>query len=371
MSGDNYAGARRVLIFRIGSLGDNAVALPSLHLLARTFPFARRVMLTNVPITTKAPSSASIIGGSGLVHGFMPYRVATRNVFELVRLWWQLIRFNPDFVIYLMPFRGVEAMKRDILFFRAAGVRRIIGLPDETTFFPVLDEKTRMFEKEAERLARAISVLGDAKLQEPESWDLCLTASETQFAHHALSSLAARPFITLAPGTKMQSKDWGNENWSLLLRKLSPALPGHGLVLVGADEDFADCESISAAWVGPKLNLCGRLAPRQTAAVIKRGSIFIGPDSGPMHLAAAVGVPCAIAFSARGNPGVWFPTGERNTIVYHKTKCFGCNLETCIEHQKVCLTSISVDEMFQAVMGALDPASEACELREVETLKVI
>ena len=90
-----------------------------------------------------------------------------------------------------------------------------------------------------------------------------------------------------------------------------------------------------------------------------------------MHLAAAVGVPCAIAFSARGNPGVWFPTGERNTIVYHKTKCFGCNLETCIEHQKVCLTSISVDEMFQAVMGALDPASEACELREVETLKVI
>ena len=354
MSKKNYAAARRVLIFRIGSLGDNVVALPCLHLIARTFPLARRLMLTNIPINSKAPSSASILGESGLVHGFMPYRVATRNPFELVRLWWQLIRFKPDFVIYLMPFRGVEAMKRDILFLRAAGVRRIIGLPDSTTFRPVLDEKTEMFEKEVARLARAISVLGDAKLDEPESWDLCLTASENQSAQNALSGLASRSFITLAPGTKMQSKDWGKENWSLLLRKLSSALPHHGLVLVGANEDSADCESISESWAGPKLNLCGRLAPRQTAAVIKYGSVFIGPDSGPMHLAAAVGVPCAIAFSARGNPGVWFPTGERNRIVYHKTKCFGCNLETCIEHQKLCLTSISVDEMFQAVMAALN-----------------
>jgi ADP-heptose:LPS heptosyltransferase len=320
---------------------------------AKTFPLARRVMLTNFPINAKAPASAAILGESGLIHDYMPYKVATRNVSELASLWWKVIRFNPEFVIYLMPFRGVEAMRRDILFFRAAGIRRIIGLPDPTAYLPILDEQTGMFEKEAERLARTVAALGDAKPGEQASWDLCLTPSEIASAEQFVSALGSNSFITLAPGTKMQSKDWGNENWSLLLSRLWSALPHSGLALVGAQEDAADCDLISKSWGGAKINLCGRLTPRQTAAVIQRGSVFIGPDSGPMHLAAAVGVPCAIAFSARGNPGVWFPAGQKNRVVYHKTACFGCNLETCIEHKKKCLTSISVDEMFAAVMGAL------------------
>jgi len=333
-------------------LGDTIVALPSFHLVAKTFPLARRVLLTNFPINSKAPASAAVLGESGLIHDYMPYTVATRKVSELASLWWKVIRFRPDYVVYLMPFRGKEALQRDRYFFRAAGVRRIIGLPDKTEFFPLLDEKTGMFEKEAARLARTVSALGDAKPDELASWDLCLTAAEIQSARGLLSGLGSGSFITLAPGTKMQAKDWGNENWSRLLRKLRVALPEHGLALVGGHEDAADCAQIAEAWGGQKINLCGRLSPRETAAVIKRSSVFIGPDSGPMHLAAAVGVPCAIAFSARGNPGVWFPVGHGNRIVYHKTDCFGCGLLTCTEQQKKCLTSITVDEMFEAVMGA-------------------
>ena len=51
---------------------------------------------------------------------------------------------------------------------------------------------------------------------------------------------------------------------------------------------------------GAKVNLCGRLTPRETAAVLEHAEVFLGPDSGPMHLAASVGVPCVIAFSAQG-----------------------------------------------------------------------
>ena len=50
---------RRVLVYRLGSLGDMLVALPALHLVARAFPEAERRMLTNVPVSSKAPAAGS------------------------------------------------------------------------------------------------------------------------------------------------------------------------------------------------------------------------------------------------------------------------------------------------------------------------
>src|SRR3569833_4225831 len=92
---------------------------------------------------------------------------------------------------------------------------------------------------------------------------------------------------------------------------------------------------------------------RSTAAVLERASVFIGPDSGPMHLAACVGIPSVIAFSARGLPGVWYPFGEQHRVVYRKVSCFGCNLESCTVESRRCLTSITVAEMADAVQSVL------------------
>jgi ADP-heptose:LPS heptosyltransferase len=147
----------------------------------------------------------------------------------------------------------------------------------------------------------------------------------------------------------MQSKDWGQENWRELLARLHRAYPERGLALVGAREDVEVSEYAAQEWTGAKVNLCGRLSPRETAAVLGHADVFLGPDSGPMHLAASVGVPCVIAFSAHGLPGVWYPAGEQHQIVYHQTDCFGCGLETCIVEQRKCLRSVTVDEMEQAV----------------------
>jgi ADP-heptose:LPS heptosyltransferase len=136
---------------------------------------------------------------------------------------------------------------------------------------------------------------------------------------------------------------------------MSSILPQHALVLVGAEEERGVSELIARAWAGKTVNLCGSLSPRETSAVIAAGTVFLGPDSGPMHLAAAAGVPVAIPFSARDKPGVWFPIGPNNQIVYHKTDCFGCRLEVCSERKKKCLTSISVDEMYSAALRAITP----------------
>ena len=74
---------RKVLIYRLGSLGDTVVALPSLHIVACAFPDAERRVLTNFPMSGKEAPFEAVIGGTGLVHGYFRYPVGFRNPQEL------------------------------------------------------------------------------------------------------------------------------------------------------------------------------------------------------------------------------------------------------------------------------------------------
>jgi heptosyltransferase-3 len=345
---------KKVLIYRLGSLGDTTVALPCFHFIERTYPNSERVLLTNFPIHAKAPASAAVLGDSGLVHGYMRYTVGTRSPRELLRLAGEIRRFKPDLLVYLMPVRALRAVQRDKWFFRlAGGVMRIVGLPGAAQLQRVQDPVTGLYEAEAARLARTIATLEDVKLNELKNWDLRLTPLEKNAARFALGELAGKPLIVCGPGTKMQAKDWGQENWRALLGRLSVRFSGYGLALIGAKEDADVSEYAARDWAGPSVNLCGKLSPRETAAIFAEAQVFLGPDSGPMHLAACAGVPCVIAFSARGLPGVWYPAGNNHRIIYHQVNCFGCNLETCIAEGRKCLTSISVEEMAAAVESVL------------------
>ncbi|MFC5864585.1 glycosyltransferase family 9 protein [Acidicapsa dinghuensis] len=351
---------RKVLIYRLGSLGDTVVALPCFHLIERKFPNAERRLLTNFPIHAKAPASAAVLGDSGLVHGYMRYTVGTRSAGELLRLAREIRRFKPDVLVYLMPVRSTASVQRDKWFFRVAcGVRHIVGIPVPEQLERIENSSTGMYQSEAVRLALTVSALGDAGVSELKNWSLRLTDSERNKARTGLGQKVGQPLVVCGPGTKMQAKDWGQENWRLLMEKLSSAYPGFGLAMIGAKEDSEVSEYAAAAWLGPKVNLCGILSPRETAAVLEHAAVFLGPDSGPMHLAACAGVPCVIAFAARGLPGVWYPAGSQHRVIYHKVDCFGCNLETCIEQDRKCLTSITVDEMADAVAAVMAKRTEA------------
>ena len=339
---------RKVLIYRLGSLGDTVVALPCLRLIARTFPRAERRLLTNFPVQSKAPASAAVLVDTDLVHGYMRYTVGTRNPIELLRLAWEIRRFRPDVLIYMSHVRPWKAVLRDRFFFRMAGVRRIVGIGREEDMRP-RPARDGFFETEAARIARLISEIGDAKVEDLSNWNLALTSDERQTASYALAPLGSRPLIVCGPGTKMQAKDWGADNWRALLACLSTEYAGHGLAMIGAREETDLSDLVSVDWNGPKVNLCGLLTPRETAAVLERAQVFLGPDSGPMHLAASVRTPCVIAFSAAGTPGSWFPAGPGHRVVYHRTSCHTCQLQTCTVEGRRCLTSISIDEMAVAV----------------------
>jgi ADP-heptose:LPS heptosyltransferase len=350
---------KRVLIYRLGSLGDMTIALPCFHLIARLFPDAERCLLTNIPTHAKAPAASAILGGAGLVDDFINYPIGTRNLGEIIQTWRKIRKFAPDILIYLAAPRGEKAIKRDEFFFRLCGISKIVGLPYGELGKLAFDAGAQQWERESGRLARSLVALGDANVNELANWNLKFTAEELAVATQVVLPLDGQPIIACGVGTKMQAKDWEETNWKALFDRLAIRFPDHGVALVGAGDDSSISENISDSWNGRKVNLCGILTPRETAAVVAKAELFLGPDSGPMHLAAAVGTPCAIVFSARGKPGVWFPIGMQHEIVYHKTDCFGCNLEICVVERKRCILSIDVDEMEKAALSAWERGKRA------------
>ncbi|WP_348266290.1 glycosyltransferase family 9 protein [Edaphobacter paludis] len=351
--------AKKVLIYRLGSLGDTLVALPALHLTARAFPDAERRMLTNFPVNVKAPPAAAILENSGLVHSYYRYEVGTRSFRELFSLWWQIVRWRPQALVYIGGARGVESARRDASFFRLCGIRRLIGIPmTEDMQQNRREEPGETLEAEGARLARNLSELGDARLDDPQSWDLRLTVEEQARADEVLRPAAGLPVIAVSVGTKVQSKDWGRDNWRTLLAHVAALYPGNALTLSGSPAESEASEFAADGWReaggGPVINLCGVLTPRESAAAFGHARIFIGHDSGPMHLAAAVQTPCVAIFAARNKPSVWFPYGKQHRVVYHRTDCWGCGLETCIVERKKCITSITVEEVLEQVRAILD-----------------
>ena len=351
---------KRVLVYRLGSLGDTVVALPALHLIARAFPHAERRMLTNFPVSVKAPAAAAILADNGLIHGYFRYTAGTRSLRDLFGLWASLIRWRPQVIVYLAAARGIGSARRDARFFRACGIFRQIGVPltedmQQNRMQPQYDA----LEPEYERLARNLQTLGDAAPGDPSSWDLGLTASEHAAAFAALKPAAGRSMLALSVGTKLQVNDWGRDNWRALLARLGAAYPDYALALMGVSAESETCEFVAEGWrqsaaaSSPVLNLCGRLTPRESAACFTQAQVFLGHDSGPMHLAAAVGTPCVAIFSARNLPRMWYPHGTQHRVLYHEVNCMGCGLETCIVERKKCLTSITVEEVLEQVHAVL------------------
>jgi heptosyltransferase-3 len=349
---------KRVLIYRLGSLGDTVVALPVYHLVERAFPGAERRLLTNFPVMGKAAAAQAVLQGSGLVDGYLSYPVGTRNPLQLLLLWWKIALWNPQVLVYLAPARGVGTARRDAKFFRLCGIMRQIGVPvTDDLQNSHWDAEAEWLEPEYARLARTVAELGGAETDRDASWDLRLTAAETAKAERLLVAAEGRPILAISVGTKMPANHWGLENWRGCVAELASLLVGFVVVFIGAAEERGACEQLAAAWVGAgganAINLCGEVTPRESAACLMRARLFMGHDSGPVHLAAACGVQCVAVYSARCFQGQWFPRGTQHRVLYHAVSCRGCLLEECTVEQMRCIRSIQVSEVVEEVRAAL------------------
>jgi len=158
-----------------------------------------------------------------------------------------------------------------------------------------------------------------------------------------------RTLVGFGPGSKMQAKKWPKERFAEVGESL---IKSHDIwpIVFGGPEDKTIGDELVSAW-GRGYNAAGVLGLREAAEGLSRCALYIGNDTGTMHLAAAVSTPCVTVFSARDLRGKWDPYGKDHIVLRRDIDCAGCKLESC-EH-KSCLMQIEVDEVIQPARSGL------------------
>ena len=171
----------------------------------------------------------------------------------------------------------------------------------------------------------------------------------------ARHGLAPRGFIHLHPTSRWMFKSWDPDKNAALITALQEA--GEPVVLTAApsEPELQYAARVTARLKQPVVDLSGKLNLKQLAALTAQAKCFVGVDSVPMHIAAAVQTPCVALFGP-SNELIWGPWQVRHRVLTLPYSCRPCGQDGC-GNSKIseCLTSISVDEVLSAVRQILTP----------------
>ncbi len=170
----------------------------------------------------------------------------------------------------------------------------------------------------------------------------------------AALGLAARGFIHVHPASRWQFKCWPAEKTAQLIDALAQA--GERIVLTAApsEPELALVRAIRAACRAATVDLAGQLTLKQLASLTSRAKLFIGVDSAPMHIAAAMGVPVVALFGPSGELE-WGPWRVPHRVVVSDAHpCRPCGNDGCGGGKvSECLTTLPVERALSAARELL------------------
>lgn len=352
-----------VLVFHIGSLGDTLVAVPALKALRDHYPSACISLLTNIDSTSRETATREILTETGWIDRWMEYPTFTFSkhaVFclkKIVHLHQKIRQSRYDILIYLVRQRSRRAIRRDYLFFRTAGIRKFWHnempprLPEEHPGYPL-----PVVEHQVDRF---LDILRKHGIDTPEPGkarlDVRLTDIERTQALTYLDQIRLNKdttWIAVGPGASIPAKRWPVERYAQVVRRLILKYDVHPIVFGGREDRIAG-EKLINFWQRGH-NAAGALGVRIGIAVLEHCALYLGNDTGTMHMAVSAGIPCVAVFSARDYPGLWHPYGANHVVLRRRLPCEGCMLPECNREEHPCLSCIDVDEVFSAVCAVLD-----------------
>lgn len=350
---------QRILIYRIGQIGDTIVSLPALWAIRRHLPQAHLTLFSDSHSQNHVMSARSVLPECGLFDQWLSYpaNVNGSSARDMIGVLPELRRQRFDTLVYLAPrIRSARQIQRDLLFFRMAGIRRFIGHQGFAPLPPRAEGPLPSIEHEADHLLRRIALSGIPVPAAGEGEiNLALTEAERCTADDWLESqlpLDSVPIVGIGPGSKWPSKCWPEIYYAELGRKLIDQF-GIYPVVFGGPEDADIAKRLTQTW-GRGSVAAGVFNLRQAAAALRRCTFYLGNDTGTMHLAAAEGTPCVAIFSAQDWPGRWYPYGANHTVLRHSVSCEGCMLAVCTVEGLRCLRGLGVDEVLEACRKKLE-----------------
>lgn len=159
----------------------------------------------------------------------------------------------------------------------------------------------------------------------------------------------ARVVVNL--GASKPANRWDAERWAELCDRLARE-SGLSVHITGGREDRATAEMVAALSTAKLCDDVGRLTLKQTAGLIHSARMFIGCDTGPLHIAAALGTPCVALFGA-SDPARTGPFGQARGVVTHAVPCSPCRRKICNVHGHPCMRDLSVELVWTRVEAEL------------------
>jgi ADP-heptose:LPS heptosyltransferase len=352
-------------VLQIGSFGDSIVSLPVIRSLVELLPdcsdyvlISRYDTATNVmpshvfDMSVKAKHKVNYRGSGGKINQIL----STAALFAKIRY------YRPRACVYLMPAERNEAqVQRDRAFFKAAGIRNLIGFRTLTKGeLPSGDDLSFTSTEAFLRFERVWGAAAREKFLKYCRTPLLAPVDEARSRVREWLSAGRRyperPLVALCPFSNFVSKNLPNTVTVELLKMLEDSGLAE-VVMVGAEKDKLESQMMrNQSRRG--LDACGAFSPSESAALIQECSLAICADSGPMHLAGALGIPTVTAFSRiNGELSRWFPFGERHTILYREVACAGCRRTHCPVEGHPCMEGISAQEIFAAAVKQVDDRS--------------
>jgi ADP-heptose:LPS heptosyltransferase len=244
------------------------------------------------------------------------------------------------------------------MFFKMGGVKELIG------FRALTNEELRPGEtpsvRDTEAYLRFRRIWGPSADEKFARYSTAPMLKPNESANRRIQNFLEgerrhpkRPLVIVCPYSNYPSKDIPDET----LIEFLPSLEEKGNVetlLLGGKKDFARAKSVlDKAGVG--LNGCGAFSLEESASLLKFSKLAICTDSGPMHLASALGVPCLITFS-RINKQLyrWFPFQQKHTVLYRELACAGCKLINCAVEGHPCMRRITAGQILTAALNNLN-----------------
>jgi heptosyltransferase-3 len=170
-------------------------------------------------------------------------------------------------------------------------------------------------------------------------------------AARRVASLVPERFVHLHPASRWRFKCWPAQKNAELVERL--AAEGFPVVITAAPEraEMAFVDEILSKTKA--LNLGGQLSIKELGALAARAALFVGVDSMPMHLAAAMGTPTVALFGPSGEDE-WGPWGVAHRVVHSEHSCRPCGLDGCGGGKvSECLAFLPVDAVHAAVRALL------------------
>jgi len=360
---------RKLLVVQLADIGDVILTGPFLRELRRFLPRAKIVLVVQ-------PRTFNLVEKCPHIDEAVPFdwRVVKdwKDAFRGRAVWWlrafglarrRLWKHHFDAAISLRWNNDACQAASLILMYSSGAPQRIAYINGPNDFmFTRLGDVNRLTTQgpargaakhEIELQADILRFLGAHP--DDKSLEVWTTPEDDCFAQNVLDRHSIKDtdfLIALAPGARWSFRRWPESHFLELGRWLQESYNAHILIVAGKAERKLAVNIERGLQRERTINLAGKTTLREMAALLKRCTLFVGIDSGPMHVAAATGVSVVALFGA-GEYERFKPWGANHEVIRLGLSCYPC-YENCKFDEALCTKGITVSQAKEVLSKKLE-----------------